>query len=41
MLVEKYFISFNLVEGDNNGVCFLLEKEDLSIMVNEEDYLCI
>ncbi|MCG0056949.1 hypothetical protein L6R34_31780, partial [Escherichia coli] len=37
VLVEKHLISPNLAEGDNNGACFLSEKEDLSIMVNEEE----
>ena len=41
VLVEKHLISPNLAEGDNNGACFLSEKEDLSIMVNEEDHLRI
>jgi protein arginine kinase len=41
VLMEKHLISPHLVEDATNGACLLLENEEISIMVNEEDHIRI
>jgi protein arginine kinase len=41
VLVEKHLISPNLANESRNGALILSPKEDISIMVNEEDHLRI
>ncbi|WP_110114947.1 protein arginine kinase [Bacillus sp. CGMCC 1.16541] len=41
VLVEKHLISPHLIQQSNFGACLLSEKEDFSIMINEEDHLRI
>ncbi|MBM7716899.1 protein arginine kinase [Siminovitchia sp. FSL H7-0308] len=41
VLVEKYLISPRLAEQATHGAVFLSEKEDVSVMINEEDHIRI
>lgn len=41
VLVEKHLISPRLAEQETHGAVFLSEKEDVSIMINEEDHIRI
>lgn len=41
VLMEKHLISPHLAEQSSFGACLLSEKEDLSIMINEEDHIRI
>lgn len=41
VLVEKHLISPHLAEDATNGACLLLENEEVSIMINEEDHIRI
>lgn len=41
VLVEKHLISPQLAEDSPHGACILSEKEEASIMINEEDHIRI
>jgi protein arginine kinase len=41
VLVEKHLISPNLANDSRNGALILSPKEDISVMINEEDHLRI
>ncbi len=41
VLMEKHLISPNLAEDSNYGAVILTDKEDISIMINEEDHIRI
>ena len=41
VLMEKHLISPHLAEDATNGACLLLDNEEVSIMINEEDHIRI